>query len=83
MQYTIKFFSQAASNFEYFATAKAAAHKIFETIDRRPDIDTESDQGFKPDKIQGKIEFKNVSFTYPSRPDVKVKLDYVVPISLT
>ena len=59
---------------EYFAAAKAAAYKIFEIIDREPAIDSESDEGYKPDKIEGKIEFKNVKFTYPSRPDVQVRL---------
>jgi len=62
----------AASNMEYFAAAKAAAYKIFEIIDREPEIDSSSDEGHKPDKVNGEIEFKNVHFTYPSRPDIEI-----------
>lgn len=31
-----------------------------------------SDDGYKLDKVRGEIEFHNVTFHYPSRPDVKV-----------
>uniref|UniRef100_H2ZR91 Bile salt export pump n=1 Tax=Ciona savignyi TaxID=51511 RepID=H2ZR91_CIOSA len=59
-------------NMEYFAAAKAAAYKVFEIIDRVPEIDSMSDDGHKPDRVHGKIEFKNVDFTYPSRLDVQI-----------
>uniref|UniRef100_H2ZR94 Bile salt export pump n=1 Tax=Ciona savignyi TaxID=51511 RepID=H2ZR94_CIOSA len=62
----------AGSNMEYFAAAKAAAYKVFEIIDRVPEIDSMSDDGHKPDRVHGKIEFKNVDFTYPSRLDVQI-----------
>ena len=57
---------------EFFGSAQAAAFKVFEIIDRKPEIDSMSDEGHKPDSFSGKIEFKNVNFTYPSRPDVQV-----------
>lgn len=31
-----------------------------------------SEEGYKLDKVRGEIEFHNVTFHYPSRPDVKV-----------
>nr|XP_018672478.2 multidrug resistance protein 1A-like isoform X1 [Ciona intestinalis] len=62
----------AGSNMEYFAAAKAAAYKVFEIIDRVPLIDSMSDEGHKPDRVKGQIEFKNVDFTYPSRTDVQI-----------
>ncbi|MEQ2314167.1 Multidrug resistance protein 1, partial [Ameca splendens] len=37
-----------------------------------PTIDSFSETGFKPDLIKGNIEFKNIHFSYPSRPDVKI-----------
>lgn len=66
---------QSASYFEAFATGKGAAAKIFEIIDRIPEIDSYSESGKKPSgRAHGKIEFKNVGFSYPSRPDIQVCL---------
>ncbi|XP_007539369.2 bile salt export pump isoform X2 [Erinaceus europaeus] len=62
----------ASSCLEAFATGRAAAFSIFETIDRKPIIDCMSEDGYKLDHIKGEIEFHNVSFHYPSRPDVKI-----------
>ncbi|XP_053452714.1 bile salt export pump isoform X2 [Nycticebus coucang] len=57
---------------EAFATGRAAAASIFETIDRKPIIDCMSEDGYKLDRIKGEIEFHNVAFHYPSRPEVKI-----------
>ncbi|XP_039599141.1 ATP-dependent translocase ABCB1-like, partial [Polypterus senegalus] len=35
-------------------------------------IDSSSKEGHKPDRIKGDIEFKNIHFSYPTRPDVKI-----------
>merc|ERR1719228_2527795 len=53
-------------NAEYFATAQAAAHKIYQVLDRTPDIDTGSEAGLKRDII-GNVEFSGIDFKYPSR----------------
>ena len=37
-----------------------------------PPIDSSSDKGRKPSKVQGNIELRNVKFRYPARPDVQV-----------
>ncbi|XP_075443556.1 ATP-dependent translocase ABCB1 isoform X1 [Ascaphus truei] len=63
---------QAAPNIEAFANARGAAYTIFNIIDNKPNIDSFSTKGFQPDKVKGDIEFKNVKFTYPSRPDTQV-----------
>lgn len=39
---------------------------------QKPNIDSYSEAGFKPDIIKGDIDFKNICFSYPSRPDVNV-----------
>lgn len=38
-----------------------------------PEIDCLSEDGYKLDKVKGDLEFHNVTFYYPSRPEVKVK----------
>uniref|UniRef100_A0A8C3LLU7 Bile salt export pump n=1 Tax=Chrysolophus pictus TaxID=9089 RepID=A0A8C3LLU7_CHRPC len=63
---------QASPCLEAFATGRGAATNIFETIDRKPTIDCMSEEGYKLDKVRGEIEFHNVTFHYPSRPDVKI-----------
>ncbi|XP_006788573.1 bile salt export pump [Neolamprologus brichardi] len=63
---------QASPCLEAFASGRAAAKSIFETIDREPEIDCLSEEGHKLDKVQGDIEFHNITFYYPSRPDVKI-----------
>uniref|UniRef100_A0A914GUG2 Uncharacterized protein n=1 Tax=Globodera rostochiensis TaxID=31243 RepID=A0A914GUG2_GLORO len=44
-----------------------ASRKVFEYIDRKPEIDTKGN--YAPDKLEGRIEFQNVHFSYPTRPD--------------
>jgi ATP-binding cassette, subfamily B (MDR/TAP), member 1 len=56
-----------------------AAKRIFASIDagKASAIDGLSQDGIKPSlHSQGRIELKNVSFRYPSRPDVEVCRDY-------
>ncbi|CBY12477.1 unnamed protein product [Oikopleura dioica] len=64
--------SQLGQNMEYLGTAQAAAHSVFEIIDRVPEIDVYSTEGKKLEKISGTITFKDVKFTYPSRPEQQV-----------
>uniref|UniRef100_A0A3Q3W6X8 Uncharacterized protein n=1 Tax=Mola mola TaxID=94237 RepID=A0A3Q3W6X8_MOLML len=63
---------QTSPNIQTFASARGAAYKVYSIIDNKPSIDSFSEAGFKPDFIKGDIEFKNIHFNYPSRPDVKV-----------
>ncbi|XP_059872613.1 bile salt export pump isoform X2 [Delphinus delphis] len=62
----------ASSCLEAFAAGRAAATSIFETMDRKPLIDCMSEDGYKLDRIKGEIAFHNVTFHYPSRPEVKI-----------
>ncbi|KAK1172557.1 hypothetical protein AOXY_G5169 [Acipenser oxyrinchus oxyrinchus] len=63
---------QTSPNIQSFSSARGAALKIFHIIDSEPKIDSFSERGYKPDQINGNIEFQNVHFTYPSRPDSKI-----------
>ncbi|TXG54266.1 hypothetical protein EZV62_019522 [Acer yangbiense] len=70
---------QAAPDISAFIRAKAAAYPIFEMIERNTISKASSKSGKKLDKLYGHIEFKDVCFSYPSRPDVaifnKLRLD--------
>ncbi|MEE6527267.1 hypothetical protein FKM82_028529, partial [Ascaphus truei] len=47
-----------------------AAEKVFEFIDRQPKI--VNDGALAPDNLEGKVEFRNITFTYPTRPAAQV-----------
>jgi ATP-binding cassette subfamily B (MDR/TAP) protein 1 len=64
-----------APEMEAVSNGRAAAAKLYETIDRVPDIDSSDPSGLKPKKIEGHITFENVKFNYPSRPNVPVVKD--------
>uniref|UniRef100_A0AC35UD33 ABC transmembrane type-1 domain-containing protein n=1 Tax=Rhabditophanes sp. KR3021 TaxID=114890 RepID=A0AC35UD33_9BILA len=63
---------QAANQLTVLSTAQGAAAPIFDIIDRVPDIDSLGTGGVKPEAISGRIEIKNITFSYPTRPDVQV-----------
>ncbi|KAB0375847.1 hypothetical protein FD755_012490 [Muntiacus reevesi] len=63
---------QVAPCIDAFANARGAAYAIFAIIDNDPKIDSFSERGHKPDNIKGNLEFKDVHFSYPARPDVKI-----------
>lgn len=58
--------------FEAVAGARGAAQSVWTIIDRKSQIDPLDKRGVKPTNFRGNIEFKNVKFHYPSRPDVPV-----------
>ncbi|CAK4609916.1 unnamed protein product, partial [Aphanomyces euteiches] len=60
--------------------AKKSAAKIFSILDRRPPVDSSSSDGLKPVNVSGRIEFNDVFFNYPSRPNVKVLQHYDLTI---
>ncbi|KAL2348926.1 hypothetical protein Fmac_002926 [Flemingia macrophylla] len=63
---------QAAPDISAFIRAKAAAYPIFEMIERDTVSKSSSNTGRKLAKLEGHIQFKNVCFSYPSRPDVAI-----------
>lgn len=55
-----------------------AAERIFELIDLKPSITTSL--GKKVNDLHGDVEFNNVTFTYPSRPDTPIFSDLKLTI---
>uniref|UniRef100_A0A0D3ESV2 MDR-like ABC transporter n=1 Tax=Oryza barthii TaxID=65489 RepID=A0A0D3ESV2_9ORYZ len=60
--------------------ARDSAISIFSIIDRKSRIDSSSDEGAIMENITGSIDFNNVSFKYPSRPDVQIFSDFTLHI---
>ena len=65
-------FGNVAPALQNVGIALASGAKIFEAIDRVPPTDSSSTEGLKLDKVEGKIELRNIKFIYPSRPQVTV-----------
>ncbi|KAK8702333.1 hypothetical protein V6N13_020694 [Hibiscus sabdariffa] len=63
---------QASPCMTAFAAGQAAAFKMFETIKRKPEIDTYDMSGKVLEDIRGDIELKDVYFSYPARPDEQI-----------
>lgn len=63
------------------AKAKRSAQRVFQVIDRKPLIDATSGAGRMLDLVHGDIEFRNLVFTYPARPDAKIYKNYCLKIA--
>lgn len=63
---------QAAPDVSAFVRAKAAAYPIFKMIERSTVSQASAKSGRQLSKLEGHIEFKDVTFSYPSRPDVVI-----------
>ncbi|KAB2042495.1 hypothetical protein ES319_D02G219900v1 [Gossypium barbadense] len=53
---------------------------VFETLDRRTEIEPEKPEDLQLERIKGKIEFQNVKFNYPLRPEVIVLNNFSLQI---
>lgn len=62
--------------------ARGSAKSIFAVIDRVSKIDPINENGIKlnPSDVTGEIEFRNIHFSYPSRPNVTILHDYNLKI---
>ncbi|KAJ5502402.1 ABC transporter integral membrane type 1 [Penicillium fimorum] len=64
--------SQVAPFIHLFTQAVACYHKLRDDIDRKSLIDGYSDAGIRLTQAEGGFELKDVSFIYPSRPEITV-----------
>ncbi|PKU39490.1 multidrug resistance protein 1-like [Limosa lapponica baueri] len=63
---------QSASLAPDYGKARMSAQRIFQLLDRKPLIDSYSEEGEKLSNFEGNIEFRNIHFVYPTRPEVQV-----------
>eukprot|EP01018_Ginkgo_biloba_P016173 Gb_10216 [translate_table: standard] len=70
----------ALPNLKYFSEACIAAYRIYEMIDRVPAIDSDDTTGKVLHKVYGELEFRNVEFAYPSRPDTIIFHNFCLTI---
>ncbi|KAM3412319.1 hypothetical protein ACQJBY_003800 [Aegilops geniculata] len=52
-----------------FDEGRVAAYRLFTTINRKPEIDYDDTTGVVLEDIKGDVELRDVSFSYPSRPE--------------
>ncbi|WZZ39953.1 hypothetical protein YC2023_036212 [Brassica napus] len=71
---------QSVPSMAAFAKAKVAAAKIFRIIDHKPTIERNSESGVELESVTGLVELKNVDFSYPSRPDVKILNEFTLSV---
>uniref|UniRef100_A0A0K0ESC1 ML domain-containing protein n=1 Tax=Strongyloides stercoralis TaxID=6248 RepID=A0A0K0ESC1_STRER len=62
-------------------TARVAAATIYKTIDRKPEIDSSSNKGKILYDINGKVIFKNVTFSYPTSKNVKTLKNFSITVN--
>ncbi|KAK1295148.1 ABC transporter B family member 11 [Acorus calamus] len=72
--------SQSSSLAPDASKAQSSTASIFAILDRDSKIDPSNESGTTLESVKGNIEFRHVSFNYPSRPDVKIFQDLCLAI---
>ncbi|KAK4746907.1 hypothetical protein SAY87_025944 [Trapa incisa] len=70
--------NQAATNFYSFDQGRIAAYRLFEMINRSSS--SVNYDGNTPVSVQGNIEFRNVYFSYLSRPEIPILSGFYLTI---
>ncbi|CAH8553784.1 unnamed protein product [Schistosoma intercalatum] len=73
------FLGNALPSFQYFMNAQESATEIYSIIERVPEIDKDCHGRLIPN-FSGNVTFRNVSFAYPSRPDIAVLKNFSLSI---
>lgn len=60
--------------------AKSSIASIFNLLDQKSKIDSSDNSGKKLRNVRGKVEFRHVSFKYPTRPDTHIFRDLCLTI---
>lgn len=62
----------ALPNLRYFVDAATAAARMREMIDKLQPLEADGKEGATKESVRGQIVFRDVRFSYPSRPDTRV-----------
>jgi ATP-binding cassette subfamily B (MDR/TAP) protein 1 len=54
-----------------YAKAKYSSIAAFEILERQPSIDPDL-EGIEPTQVAGEIDFQDITFRYPARPDISI-----------
>ncbi|KAI5430327.1 ABC transporter B member 15 [Lathyrus oleraceus] len=68
------------SNLKYFSEAISAGERIKRVIERVPKIDSNSTKGEILENVSGDVEFDNVEFSYPTRPETIILKKFCLKI---
>ena len=72
--------AQSTSMLPDITNAKTAVNSVFALLDRKSKINPLDMSGSTPASVIGNIEFKHVSFRYPTRPNVKILKDFCLSV---
>ncbi|KAL9261050.1 ABC transporter B family member 20-like protein [Drosera capensis] len=65
----------------YILKRRKSLISVFEIIDRVPKIDPDDSSAIKPPNVYGSLEFKNVDFCYPTRPEILVLSNFSLKVN--
>ncbi|MCO5613549.1 hypothetical protein L7F22_067826 [Adiantum nelumboides] len=71
---------QAALDLAAFGKAKVAGYTIMQMINKKPRVNHIDSAGVKLSKVDGHIQLRHVTFSYPSRPEIYVFQDFSLNI---
>ncbi|CAF3586174.1 unnamed protein product [Adineta steineri] len=74
------FATQFIPCFHTFAEASASGSSVFDVIERKSKINVSDDEGKKLETIQGDIQFKDVTFSYPTRQESYILQNFSMKI---
>jgi len=72
--------SQSTGMAPDIAKVKSAVNSVFEILDRKSKIDASDVSGTILENVKGDIEFRHVSFKYPTRPDTQIFRDLSISV---
>ena len=72
--------SQSSSLAPDSSKAKTATASVFSILDRKSKIDPSDESGTTLEVVKGNVEFRHVSFKYPTRPDVQIFQDLCLTV---
>eukprot|EP00271_Cylindrocystis_brebissonii_P015652 TRINITY_DN38603_c0_g1_i1.p1 TRINITY_DN38603_c0_g1~~TRINITY_DN38603_c0_g1_i1.p1 ORF type:complete len:313 (+),score=65.02 TRINITY_DN38603_c0_g1_i1:26-940(+) len=64
-----------------FARGSEAVVSVFKVLDREPEIVPDKEDADMVEKVEGRIDVRNVTFSYPARPDIVIFNDFSLRVN--